>query len=89
MFPPGIASAIQIINRRKNGEDADSKATYNAEISIKLNNENIIVDHENTEDKDFVKAAYVMLQICESEGLISSVNDVLKSCHTNMQIVED
>lgn len=60
----------------------------NPEIHICMKNQDIVVDHNNTDNCDFVKAAYVLLRICDDKNLIDEVNKTLESENINLCIKE-
>lgn len=86
VMPPLIPMAVSILNRRK--ENAMPKSPYNAEISIKMNNDKIVVDYDNANDEDFIKAAYGIIKACQQKGLTKHLAVVLQTEHINLNITE-
>lgn len=75
-----------MLNRRK--ENAMPKSSYNAEISVKMNNDEIIVDYDNADDKDFIKAAYGIIKACQQKSLTKHLAAVLQTEHIDLNITE-
>lgn len=86
VMPPTIPMAVSMLNRRK--ENTTPKPSYNTEISIKINDDKIIVDYDNTKDEDFIKAAYGIIRACQQKGLTKHLAAVLQTEHINLNITE-
>lgn len=86
VIPPAIFPAVSMLNRRK--ENAMPKPSYNAEISVKMNNDKIIIDYNNADDEDFIKAAYGIIKACQQKGLTKHLAAVLQTEHINLNITE-
>lgn len=86
VIPPAISPAISMLNHRK--ENAMPKPSYNAEISVKMNDDKIIVDYDNAGDEDFIKAAYGIIKACQQKGLAKHLATVLQTEHINLNITE-
>lgn len=81
-----IPPAISMLNHRK--ENAMPKPSYNAEISVKMNDDKIIVDYDNAGDEDFIKAAYGVIKACQQKNLTKHLTAVLQTEHIDLNITE-
>ena len=83
---PSAISALSIINRRN--KNNTPKPPYDAEISVKMNNDEIVVDYDNAKDEDFIKAAYGIIKACQQKGLTKYLVAVLQTENINLNITE-
>lgn len=83
---PSAISALSIINRRNKNDTP--KPSYDAEISVKMNNDEIVVDYDNAKDEDFIKAAYGIIKACQQKGLTKYLVAVLQTENINLNITE-
>ena len=86
VMPPAIPMPVSMLNRRK--ENTTPKPSYNTEISIKINDDKIIVDYDNTKNEDFIKAAYGIIRACQQKDLTKHLATVLQTEHINLNITE-